>query len=770
MAKNDKNVVKISPRARKLADKIQSNMDTLYKSTYFNSPRGNKDINNLTLAMNRSIDKIINNNTTNTGISNISKLYNRIMDTQSDKKIISDIEDVFSDDALMSAVMDSYNENKYLRDLDKEIDTVCKYMPKLLEALDTKKDNVLSADSFSKDFINIVDTANTTDLTIFTDRIDKLKDLYDLQIFAEDVYDNTAKYGETFIYLVPYKKAIAKLLANKAGVIVGNMNMEQGQIITEGAKPFIFDGQANQFNKDHIDLKIEINKSNVLESVIRAYQMADKKLSTISEAAINNYKIEKSDRFSHTIDDDLTFDKIKDDIATDGLTTAVDDKKKLEKKLRVPGCVMRRLDRASVIPIYIEDMCLGYYYFEFTNFDDSFDSNSGSGNSGVSDPLASLKANATAASQTSDEDRAAMLKYVSGQISRYIDVNFVNNNQDLRKEIYMMLKHNDIFNVNSSNRFKVTFIPPEDMLHVYFKLDPKTHRGISDLEKALFPAKLYSTLYITNTIASMTRGQDRRVYYVKQTVDTNIASLLLNTINQIKKSNFGIRQVENINHVLNLIGRFNDFVIPRSSSNETPVEFEIMPGQQINPQTELMEELESMAINATDVPLEVIQSRQSIDYAMQLTMSNSKFLRKTYNRQARYQRYLSDICTKLYNAEYEEDTRLVVTLPPPMFLNITNTNQIITNTKDYVNSIWEDDVSDIEDEITKNIYKRKLLQFHLGTYINVAKHQELLDQAKQEAALKKNEVSGDGIGDDMGMGSTGGSDISSGGGTDDFSF
>ena len=80
------------------------------------------------------------------------------------------------------------------------------------------------------------------------------------------------------------------------------------------------------------------------------------------------------------------------------------------------------------------------------------------------------------------------------------------------------------------------------MHHVYFKLDPKTHRGISDLHKSLVPAKMWVSLSTTSAIGTMTRGYDRRVYYVRQNVDTNISQTLLYTINQITKANFGTRE------------------------------------------------------------------------------------------------------------------------------------------------------------------------------------------------------------------------------------
>lgn len=557
MAKSDKNTTRVPSRLKKLVNGIQSNMDTLYTSTYLNSPRNSKDLSNITSDINKSIDNIINNNMNTTGLPNISKLYSRLMDAQKDKKIIKDIREVFEDDSLMGSVMGSYMQNKYLKDLDYEIDTVCKYMPELLEALETRKDNVLSADHFSKDFINVTNDMNTSNMTIFADRIESIKDRYDLQNLLEDIYDNASKYGEQFVYIVPYKKALAKLLANKTNTMMGVVQTESGQILTEGQDPFIMsEGYKDLFKDKNYEIKMELNMSNVIESAVKSYRLAEQKMRMVNEAAVNNYEadsksIGKSDRFTHTISDDLEFDKIKDDTtgASDGLVTK-DDIKKLEKQLTVPGCIVKRIDRASVIPIYIEDMCLGYYYFEFAEHDETFDFNGS-----IADPFASMKSNSKVSAEAEDSQRNQMLRFISGQISQYIDAKFINNNQDLRKEIYMMLKHNDVFNTPTNDKFRVTYIPPEDMIHVYFRKDPKTHRGISDLEKALFPAKLYSTLYITNTIAAMTRGQDKRVYYVRQTVDTNISKLLLNTINQIKKSNFGIRQIENINHVLNITGR-----------------------------------------------------------------------------------------------------------------------------------------------------------------------------------------------------------------------
>ena len=276
---------------------------------------------------------------------------------------------------------------------------------------------------------------------------------------------------------------------------------------------------------------------------------------------------------------------------------------------------------------------------------------------------------------------------------------------------------------------------------MYFDLDERTNRGISDLNLSLIPAKLWVAIYLTNCLAVMTRGNDKRVYYVRQSVESNISKTLLKTINEIKKSNFGIRQIQSINNVLNLTGRFNDYIIPRGSDGQSPVEFEVMQGQQVDIKTELLNLLEESAINSTGVPLELIQSRQSPDYAMQLTMSNTKFLRFVYGRQSKFQQLLEPFLTKLYDIEYGSTDRIKVTLPPPLFINVTNTNQLITNTSDFCNSLVEIVMGDSQDDILKAKVSKKLKIYYLGSYINMPMINDIIENAKQEKAKEETEQS-----------------------------
>ena len=134
-----------------------------------------------------------------------------------------------------------------------------------------------------------------------------------------------------------------------------------------------------------------------------------------------------------------------------------------------------------------------------------------------------------------EEQRELAMRYICAKISSGIDTHFINSNKDLSEEIYAILRYNDKFDATRTNDIGITFIPAEDIIHCYFKLDETTHRGISDLERSLVPGMMYMLLYLSSIIGKITRGNDKRVYYVKQNVETNIARTMMNVVQQIKK-------------------------------------------------------------------------------------------------------------------------------------------------------------------------------------------------------------------------------------------
>lgn len=771
-------------------DKIIKSKSMLYSDIYYNDDTTDKQIQELKNRVNNAIEKISANNMTNTGESNISLLYQKTInpDKKNGYDILNQVKQTLSDRNTMNNILAIYTQNTLVRDIDREIDMVCKYMPKLDDALDTRREHVMSADHFSKDSIVIKSAKGSSnqDESILTN-IKTLKEKYNIEDFLEnEVYKPTDKYGEAFIYIIPYKKAIETLLKKQYNGMGSNLDTiatggehESASAIIESAiddysesytstietKSIVQEAVnhindlyrnttkikeaeyiTNSINEACNNVQIEFNNSRVIKSALmdrfKTYKAFEENGSLFfnekAETTISNTIDSNASRYAKSANDTNS-------MAANGVTL-LNDKNNPQPnkvgKIEIPGCVVKALDHEMVKPLYIDDICLGYFYIECDK-KMSLEQTTYSSTIGGIRPGGAYKGNYDHYKNAGSELEA--IKSIADAISKKIDAKFVNANQDLSKEIYSILKYNSTVDPTGKiSKITITFIPPEDMVHCYFDFDKETHRGISGLARSLFPAKLFSCLYISNVIQSVTRGFDKRVYYVRQAVDTNIAGVLMNVINQIQRSNFGIRQIESMSNVLNMIGRFNDIVIPRSASGDAPVDFEVIPGQQTEVKTDLMNMLEELAVNATGVPFEMVQTRMQTDYATHLTMVNARFLQAVLVRQSKTQKIFSAILTKIYNYEYNMDNNnedeIEVKLPPPIYLNATNGSQIVDAVIQLSQSVGRAYVNENNDQDLLMEFSRQIAMKMISSLFP----EDFIDKAMNDAKLLLTQQKGNG--------------------------
>ena len=745
MAKKDKQLLKGSKSINDKLDNMDIKMDDIYRNTYSSRITNKKQLNKISDDIYDSVNKILSNNSDINGIPDISRLYTRLKnkDTtnqiQSNKELIENVMDIFQDKELLNVISANPEINRYIKSLDQQYDLICRYMPELKEALHIKKDNVLSSDNFTKEFINPTQVGGGTDMDIFTSRCMEIKRIHDIDNLVDKMYDETSKYGEYFLYIVPYEKALSKLLAKQNEVnLKSGVQFESFSLLESGnINDTLVNGDdledSNPFKNTNINVTLEFDRG-LMSKTVYNYKKGKKLKKRNNKESLYESFIEKiNEARSHynnqkvKIDKEIFSDKLDygkefESISSDGLVNI--NKSKDEEQLKdMMGCIVKKLRHENVIPIYIEDICIGYYYLEF----------------GVEEPGTTNIINSSSFpackhnngwDETSNNQEETMMKYLAAKMSHCIDAKFINSNQDLKEEIYVILKYNDKFNINYNNNIRVTFLPPEDVFHFYFELDEDTHHGISDLRDSLIPAMFYCLLKLVTTIGIVTRGQDKRIYYVKQNVETNVARTLMNVVNQIKKGNFGIRQMESMNNILNITGKYNDHVIPVGANGDSPIQFEVMQGQEIQTPTELLDGWKEEAINCTGVPIEFINTTMQVDYAMRFTMSNSKFLRNVYKRQFIVENLLSRLFSRIYNYEYNDNECLIeVNLPAPTFLAATNTTQLIANAREYAQQIA--DLEYKEDGEEKQEFIKMLIRHMLPTYINIS----LIDKLKEKASI-----------------------------------
>lgn len=774
---NDNNVAAPSRKVKKQLDIISKKINGLYKDTYITRPddKNNLDdvMDNLDIAVNRlaSMD--------NDNVATMSELIRRIdkKDKTTFDKLTGSLSDMFNDNNLIGELFANTDMYKYIAAENYNYDMICKYLPKLNIALEIMRDNVLSSDNFSNRFLNPKSVySSKEEIALFTANTDRLERRYGLSDFLSDLYLDTSKYGETFVYLVPYTKAFERLLTSARYRANGMVSRSTSLTYYESEDSFWKDKESiiclnEGFNKgkefkeylgniDNSSLIIEEYNDKINYGGVRLhFNYSGVALNPVNEIAVSQESVKNIREAVSSIFTEAGRRKSEGNLASeyDKLSQAAYDSDGLivdnmEKDIKIDkninGSVLEMIPRQDIIPVYIGNTCLGYYYFEIKE------------DKGVcgycgGHHMTPMISNATAHQyeMSSDQEEIA-IRYISSKISQSIDSKFINANKDLKEEIYAVLRYNEKFDIARTNDIGITFIPAEDMIHCYFKQDKDTHRGISDLRDALIPAMLYILLYLSDIIGKITRGSDKRVYYVKQNVEQNVARTMMNVINQIKKGNMGMRQIESMNNILNIVGKYNDYIIPLGPSGDPPVQFEVMQGQQIETPTDLMDKMEEMAVNSTGTPFEMVNSTFQQDFAVRFSMSNTRFLKMVYERQRRTANIFSIIYTRLYNNEFNEEySEIKIKLPPPVYLTMTNNQQLMDNVSQMADKLIEIELYNEEDEV-KNEFKKLYIRDTLGTYIDYDFVNDLVETAKVNVESQKPPATEDGENseDDFGSG------------------
>jgi hypothetical protein len=210
----------------------------------------------------------------------------------------------------------------------------------------------------------------------------------------------------------------------------------------------------------------------------------------------------------------------------------------------------------------------------------------------------------------------------------------------------------------------------------------------------------------------------------------------------------GMRQIESMNNILNIVGKYNDYVIPVGPSGDPPIQFEVMQGQQIETPTDIMEKMEESAVNPI-MPIELVNSTYQQDFATKYTMSNSRFVRMIFTAQRKTETFFSKMYTKVYNYEYmEKNDWIQVVLPPPTYLIFNNNQQIIDQVTQTADKIVEIELADEEEEV-KTEWKKLYTRQTLASYIDFENVDNLREQARVNVELAKNVAASDDDVNDM---------------------
>ena len=427
----------------------------------------------------------------------------------------------------------------------------------------------------------------------------------------------------------------------------------------------------------------------------------------------------------------------------DGITYTQDsNEKEVSKDLEnIADCYIKLIDPTKIVPIKILTTTVGYYYIESTDIAPL--------SGAVSSNLYYTKFDETSREQT-------IVDSISRAIVSAFNKDFLKENEKFKKTIAEAIQY---YNLNNK-RIKFQYIPVEYMQ--VFKIDENEKGdGQSMIKKALFYAKLYLMLLLFKIMSIIMNSNDTKVNYLKQSgIDKNIANKVQEIARIRQSRQINIYDLFNYTTLINKVGSGSEMYIPTGRSGERPIETEILSGQDVQLNSDLLEMLKNAYILATGVPAAIINYLNEADFAKSIEQQNSKFNGRVVNYQLDFNPSITEWYQKImgWSTQIPENiiTNFKFILQPPKTASGVAKGEAINNFQTYsdfcTKIIYGDNNNGEVDQKEILHFVKKLADDQLPL-LNIEKLEEFAKEAKLQAtqeSLTPNANSGD-SGDDIGI-------------------
>lgn len=688
-----------------------------------------------------------------------------------------------SDDTTIGTFLSEIYKNKLIRQCD--IYDISNQLIELREAVNTMRDAITTADIVDGRINREITIAglNEDDKKSIISMIEKVEDRFGIQKVIKDfVTKKTLIYGEYYVYVVPYSVIFSQFMRNKnkynvshmysyesagefdklkAASKKGNTNYinlgcesdvdafiescykdfkpdSPDQIVTDETITRLHKTKNEKMLKEEFkdDMKNILSRITVINSDI-PLPVIEEGIETIEEFR-NSFVNESGDTFvekKETVDVSkpdnkfLNFMRQKNiksykanakSQASEGITID-ENEKEADKFSDVTDCYVKVIDPTRMIEIKIMDEVIGYFYIKTDNM------------TPISGVLSSTLYQQKFNQKRTEQD---IVGDIAARIIQKFDHKFLKNNPKFKKIIVEALNHYDL----NEQAIKFQFIPKEYV--VPFKIDvDEEGNGTSMLDGSLFYAKLYLMILLFKIMSIILNSNDTKVNYVKQSgIDKNLINKVQEFCIQKQARSINIYDLFNYTTLINKIGSGSEQFIPVGKSGDKPVETEILSGQDVQINNELMELLRNSYILGTGVPAAIMNYLNEADFAKSIEVANTKMNGRVVN----YQIDLNPGITTLYRLLLKYSTNLdeniidkitVSLIPPKGAQNVIKAEAIdnFTRTSDFLIKLYYGETSSDElDEIRIRKFNQKLAK-KMVPMLNFEDIEKMITEADIEA-------------------------------------
>jgi len=550
--------------------------------------------------------------------------------------------------SMQSFIYDAYR-NRLLQQSD--LHEVSSQLIELSEAIMITRDAIISADTVEGRLNRSITFENIDDDEIdnYNSIVENMENKFQLlEKIKNFIIPKTLEYGEYYVYIVPYSELFNKFQQQKTRNVTntGILRRFNESTVLEGFNDTKKENKLTEldmfledcYNKYHIrengkysDKKSSDNRinkdefksdlKNIMENIIIS---TDDIPIPFLEEGLESIEYINNQHNNVVTEDNTLFKKVIKNNKTDGGV-------KISKKGEfddIGDCYVKMIEPTKIIPIKIMNTVLGYYYVQ----DEDITPLSGA----VSSSLYFSRFNEHSRQQT-------IIDSLAERVVQQFNKPFLKNNLKFKEAIVDCFNY---YNLNE-NRVKMQFIPAEYI--VRFKIDEDIDgNGTSMIKKSLFYAKLYLMILLFKIMSIIMYSNDQKINYIKQSgLDKNLANRVQEIARLQQSRQINISDLFSYTTLINKVGNGNAVYMPTGRSGERPIETEILSGQDVQLNNDLLEMLKNAYITGTGVPAAILNYLNEADYAKTVEQNNSKFNARVINYQLDFNPIITDMYKRI---------------------------------------------------------------------------------------------------------------------------
>lgn len=550
--------------------------------------------------------------------------------------------------SMQSFIYDAYR-NRLLQQAD--LHEVSSQLIELSEAIMITRDAIISADTVEGRLNRSITFENIDDDEIdnYNSIVENMENKFQLlEKIKNFIIPKTLEYGEYYVYIVPYSELFNKFQQQKTRNVTntGILRRFNESTVLEGFNDTKKENKLTEldmfledcYNKYHIrengkysDKKSSDNRinkdefksdlKNIMENIIIS---TDDIPIPFLEEGLESIEYITNQHNNVVTEDNTLFKKVIKNNKTDGGV-------KISKKGEfddIGDCYVKMIEPTKIIPIKIMNTVLGYYYVQDEDIT----------------PLSGAVSSSLYFSRFNEHSRQQIIiDSLAKRVVQQFNKPFLKNNLKFKEAIVDCFNY---YNLNE-NRVKMQFIPAEYI--VRFKIDEDIDgNGTSMIKKSLFYAKLYLMILLFKIMSIIMYSNDQKINYIKQSgLDKNLANRVQEIARLQQSRQINISDLFSYTTLINKVGNGNAVYMPTGRSGERPIETEILSGQDVQLNNDLLEMLKNAYITGTGVPAAILNYLNEADYATTVNQNHSKFNGRVINYQLDFNPSITDMYKRI---------------------------------------------------------------------------------------------------------------------------